>query len=269
MSCWMRLRWTMRLSLLAAWCSCVVGRKLKVRSGFQFRLPRAGRVFLSEKNLERWLQTRISEVAPSSTRGFDMLKASPSSSQEPARRRRIDLCKHALSTMILDIFTAAFVVAVGALGLSCLALGLHSLSHYIETHAVRARVLGLRALIFTAAVQVLVVVLDDVPLSPLLPSLAAVWLHYRAISRPGWPFATTGSTVSRTGTLEALLSLVLLPLCSHIWLMCSHTLSLHAWHKHRYDTLHRPKLPGGRLDWDVDSTEPPSAREMTDRKSVV
>ncbi|ETS62493.1 hypothetical protein PaG_03120 [Moesziomyces aphidis] len=165
--------------------------------------------------------------------------------------------------MILSLLSASFVVCAGAVGLVCLALGLHSLSHYIETHAVRARVLGLRALVFTAIVQVLVVVVDDVPLSPLLPSLAAVLLHYRAISRSEWPFAATSSAGSRSGALEALVSLLLLPLTSHVWLMRSHALSLHAWHKHRYDTLHRPKLPGGRLDWDVDSIEPPGTRDMT------
>ena len=41
--------------------------------------------------------------------------------------------------MILNLLVALFVAAVGAASLFCLALGLLSLSQYIESHAARAR----------------------------------------------------------------------------------------------------------------------------------
>jgi hypothetical protein len=69
-------------------CEC---KKSKAGSGFgfgfRFRLPRAS-VFLAEKNLERWLQTRMSEVARSSTRSSILRKASPQGFQ-PALTRTI------------------------------------------------------------------------------------------------------------------------------------------------------------------------------------
>ncbi|SPO21537.1 uncharacterized protein UTRI_10047 [Ustilago trichophora] len=162
--------------------------------------------------------------------------------------------------MFLNLLTSLFVLAVGAAVLVCLALGLLSLSQYIEAHASQARRLGLRAVYVVTIFQLLVVFVDDVPLLPLLPNIVASSLHYSALSYPTWPF----STASSAHTLwTGIASLALLPLTSHIWLVRNHTLTLHAWHQHRYDTLHRPKLPGGRLDWDVDSTQPPSTREMT------
>ncbi len=70
-------------------CEC---KKSKAGSGFafRFRLPRAS-VFLAEKNLERWLQTRMSEVARSSTRSSILRKASPQGFQ-PALTRTMPSC---------------------------------------------------------------------------------------------------------------------------------------------------------------------------------
>lgn len=163
--------------------------------------------------------------------------------------------------MILTILTASYVVAVGAALLACLALGLLSLSQYIESHASRARRIGLRALLAVTLVQVLVILLDSVPLLPLLPNIVAAALHYLALRDPSWPYSTASSP--SLGLSTSIASLLLLPLTSHMWLVRHHTLSQHAWHQHRFDTLHRPKLPGGRLDWDVTSTEAPATREMT------
>lgn len=167
--------------------------------------------------------------------------------------------------MILTLLTALFVAGVCAAMVACLALGLLSLSHYIESHAARARRLGLRALYLTALLQLLVILLDNVPLLPLSPNILAAVLHYSALSRSDWPFSSsTSSSSSSARTLwTSIVSLVVLPLASHVWLVRHHALSTQAWHQHRYDTLHRPKLPGGRLDWDVDSAEPPALREMT------
>lgn len=162
--------------------------------------------------------------------------------------------------MFLNLLVGVFIAAVGAAVLVCLALGLLSLSQYIESHAAQARRIGLRALYLVTVSQLLVILIDDVPFLPLLPSLIAAGLHFSALSQPRWPFASASSA----GSLWAgIASLVLLPLASHIWLVRHHTLTLHAWHQHRYDTLHRPKLPGARLDWDVRSTQPPAAREMS------
>lgn len=166
-----------------------------------------------------------------------------------------------LKSMLLNLLTAVFLAAVGAALLVCLALGLFSLSQYIEAHAARGRRYGLRALYLVALIQLLLVLIDNVPLLPLLPNLCCAILHYLALSQPNWPFSCSSSPPNSLWT--GLASLVLLPLASHIWLVRHHTLTLHAWHQHRYDTLHRPKLAGGRLDWDVNSTEPPAAREMT------
>lgn len=159
--------------------------------------------------------------------------------------------------MLLDLLTYFFVAAVGVAALTCLALGLFSLSQYIESHAARARRMGLRALYAVAIVQLVIVAFDDVPLLPLLSNLLAIPSHYSALSQPTWPFATSSNALS------SLASLLILPLISHIWLVRHHTLTLYAWHQHRYDTLHRPKLPGGRLDWDVATETPPGQREMT------
>ncbi|KIS71437.1 uncharacterized protein UMAG_12133 [Mycosarcoma maydis] len=162
--------------------------------------------------------------------------------------------------MMLNLLTAIFVVAAGAGLLACLTLGLLSLSQYIEFHASKARRIGLRSLGVIVVVEGLVVFLDDVPLTPLLPALIAASLHYSALRDPFWPYSAASSSL---GLCTSIASLVLLPLTSHIWLVRYHTLSQHAWQTHRYDTLHRHRLPGGRLDWDVASTEPPATREMT------
>lgn len=161
--------------------------------------------------------------------------------------------------MILDLLVALFIAAVGAALLVCLALGLLSLSQYIESHASRARRIGLRALYLGVTLQLLLIWIDDVPLLPLLPSALAATLHHTALRDPTWPY--TGA--SPTSPYAALASLLVLPLASHIWLVRHHTLTSHAWQQHRYDTIHRPKLPGARLDWDVTSAEPPGAREMS------
>ena len=55
--------------------------------------------------------------------------------------------------MLLALLTYFFVSSVGVAALTCLALGLFSLSQYIECHAARARRLGLRALYVVAFVQ--------------------------------------------------------------------------------------------------------------------
>lgn len=161
--------------------------------------------------------------------------------------------------MILTLLTAFFVLSAGAAGVVCLALGLLSLSQYIESHAARARRIGLRLLFSVTLIHLLAVILDDLPLVPLLSTLAASALHYLAFSDPNWPFTSSPSTSS---LVTSLLSLLLLPLTAHIGLVRHHTLTTHSWHQHRYDTLHRPKLPGGRLDWDVTVTAP-KTREMT------
>lgn len=161
--------------------------------------------------------------------------------------------------MILNLLSYLFIISLGAVALLCLAQGLLFLTQYIEAHAARSRRLGIRALSTITVVQLLIIVLDDVPFLPLIPSLSAAILHYRALSTPTWPFATSSSS----GALSSLISLILLPLVSHVLLVRNHTMTAHAWHQHRYDTLQRPKLPGGRLDWDVQSAEPPGAKEMT------
>lgn len=160
--------------------------------------------------------------------------------------------------MILEVLTAFFTLAVGSAALFCLALGLLSLSQHIETHAARARRIGLRILYAITFAQLLIIFVDGVPFLPLLPTLFAGALHYRAFLPPTWPF-----TPSPNNAMESLISLVILPLSSHIYMIRSHTRGARAWHQHRYDTQHRPKLPGGRLDWDVESHEPPGVREMT------
>ncbi|CDR88050.1 uncharacterized protein SPSC_03636 [Sporisorium scitamineum] len=152
--------------------------------------------------------------------------------------------------MILNLLVAFFVVAAGATLLVCLALGLLSLSQYIESHASRARRMGLRALYTITILQLLLTLIDDVPLLPLLPNIAAAAAHYSALGAPTWPYSAPSSTAPWVGIAS------LLPLASHIWLVRHHTLTSHAWHQHRYDTLHRP-------DWDVMSSEPPGAREMS------
>lgn len=157
--------------------------------------------------------------------------------------------------MILALLTGLFIAAAGAALVVCLALGLLSLSQYIESHANRSRRLGLRALYLLIVLQLLLV-LDGVPLLPLLPNLAAAPLHRSALSDPSWPFASTSSLLS------SLASLLVLPLASHILLVRHHTLTSRVWQQHRYDTLHRAKLPGGRLDWDVPDAKP-GVREMT------
>ncbi|KAJ1033215.1 hypothetical protein NDA13_001212 [Ustilago tritici] len=165
--------------------------------------------------------------------------------------------------MLLNILTAFFIAAAAATLLICLALGLLSLSQYIESHAARARRYGLGALYLLTVIQILLVIIDNVPFLPLLPNLISAPLHYTALSHPDWPFSVTPTLSRTTWPWMSLLSLILLPLASHIYIVRHHTLTLHAWHQHRYDTLHRPKLPGGRLDWDVKSTDPPTAGEMT------
>ncbi|CBQ70745.1 conserved hypothetical protein [Sporisorium reilianum SRZ2] len=161
--------------------------------------------------------------------------------------------------MILNLLVALFVAAVGAAALVCLALGLLSLSQYIETHASRARRIGLRALYLITALQILLILVDNLPLLPLLPIILATPLHYSALRDTAWPY----STASATSPWTSIASLLLLPLTSHISLARHHTLTAHAWHQHRYDTHHRPKLPGARLDWDVASPDPPATREMS------
>ncbi|TKY89162.1 hypothetical protein EX895_001693 [Sporisorium graminicola] len=162
--------------------------------------------------------------------------------------------------MFLTLLAALFVAAVGGALLVCLALGLLSLSQYIESHASRARRIGLRALYAIIIMQMLIVLTDDVPLLPLLPSLSTAPLHYSALRDPTWPYSASSSSAN---PWTALASLLLLPLASHIWLVRHHALASHSWHQHRYDTIHRPKLPGARLDWDVASLEPPATREMS------
>ncbi|KAF6767316.1 Transmembrane adaptor Erv26 [Kalmanozyma brasiliensis GHG001] len=157
--------------------------------------------------------------------------------------------------MILTLLTGLFVVAAGAALVVCLALGLLSLSQYIESHANRSRRLALRTLYLVLLIQALLV-LDGVPLAPFLPGLAAALLHRSALLDPSWPFSPASSV------LTSLASLLVLPLASHILLIRHHTLTSHTWHQHRYDTLHRAKLPGGRLDWDVPESTP-GQREMT------
>ncbi|SNX82721.1 uncharacterized protein MEPE_01427 [Melanopsichium pennsylvanicum] len=162
--------------------------------------------------------------------------------------------------MFLYILTYVFVASVGIAILVCLALGLLSLSQYIESHSTRARRLGLRLFYLTIFFQLAITVFDDVPFLPLFPASLSAPMHYLALSQSDWPFSTSRSSV---GLYTTIFSLVLLPLVSHIWLVRYHTLTIHAWQRHRYDTLHRPKLPGGRLDWDVDSTQPLPGVEMT------
>lgn len=157
--------------------------------------------------------------------------------------------------MILRLLSLLFAGLSGAGVLVSLALGLLSLSRYIEAQAARSRRIGLYLVYFAVAAQLLIVAVDSVPVAPLLPNLLAQLLHYRALSSASWPYvvANGGHALS-----------FLLPLASHIWLARHHTINTKAWHLHRYDTLRRPKLPGGRLDWDVNpSTSRPQSVEMT------
>lgn len=166
--------------------------------------------------------------------------------------------------MLLKALTLLFVACVGVASLICLALGLLSLSQYMESNAARARRTGLRALYLAIGITLLVTLIDDVPLQPLLPALLAAPIHYIALSHPSWPFTPSSAASPPSTAWSAVSSIALLPLASHVWLVRHHTLTTHAWHQHRYDTIHRPKLPGGRLDWDVvDSANPPGVKEMT------
>ncbi|PWZ03339.1 hypothetical protein BCV70DRAFT_224812 [Testicularia cyperi] len=164
--------------------------------------------------------------------------------------------------MLLKLLSWAFAAAVAIGLLVCIALGLLSLSQYIETHSGRARRLGLNLLYASSVIQIVIVVFDDVPLVPILPNLLASLLHRRALSHTQWPYVTavTGSQVGRLASTAASL---LLPLMSHIWLVRHHTFTARAWSQHRYDTIHRAKLPGGRLDWDIDPTAEPTNAEMS------
>lgn len=158
--------------------------------------------------------------------------------------------------MILRLLSLLFIALSGVGVLLSLALGLLSLSRYIEGQAARSRRIGLYLVYVSVTVQLLIVTVDKVPFAPLLPNLLAHLLHYRALASPTWPYLVAN------GVWTALS--FLLPLASHIWLARHHTINTKAWHLHRYDTLHRPKLPGGRLDWDVNPhTSRPQSIEMT------
>lgn len=213
-------------------------------------------IWLQRKNLEDDLTnfgTRIS-ILSSST---------PTWSLNASRMKGYPYLPNGQVAMLLNILTAFFIAAAAATLPICLALGLLSLSQYIESHAARARRYGLGALYLLTVIQILLVAIDNVPFLPLLPNLISAPLHYTVLSHPDWPFSFTPTPSRTTWPWMSLLSLILLPLASHIYVVRHHTLTLHAWHQHRYDTLHRPKLPGGRLDWDVKSTDPPTAGEMT------
>ncbi|EPQ28354.1 uncharacterized protein PFL1_04181 [Pseudozyma flocculosa PF-1] len=169
--------------------------------------------------------------------------------------------------MLLSLFSYAFALASVVALLFCVALGLLRLCQFIEAHSSQSRRIGLRLLYASLSVQVGIVVLDSVPLWPLLPSLAAGALHLHSLSRPSWPFAAapTNGRDRRQGAwpwswVAPTLSVVL-PLASHMMLTRHHNLVSHTWHRHRYDHARRQRLPGGRLDWDVEP-EVPREREM-------
>ncbi|KAN0061004.1 erv26 superfamily protein [Thecaphora frezii] len=169
--------------------------------------------------------------------------------------------------MFLSLFSLAFAaVSVVAL-LLCVALGLQRACQFIESHASYSRRCGLRLIYASVAIQLGIIIVDSVPLWPLLPSLTANVLHWRSVSRAAWPFAARGANPTNVAPLRwtqaasTVLSLVL-PLASHVMLTRHHNLVSHSWHLHRYDHAHRPRLPGGRLDWDV-APVPPDEREMT------
>lgn len=187
---------------------------------------------------------------------FSNLGRRPCLQPRPIFQRCFPGRRDACTRMILQPLSLLFAASSGAALLLSLALGLLSLSRYIERQSAQARRIGLYLVYASVLLQWLLIIIDHVPWRPMLPTMLAHSLHYRAISEATWPYVSAGS-------LSSGLSLCL-SLLSHVLLARHHTTNTRDWHTHRYDTLHRPKLPGGRLDWDVDpSTSRPQNEEMT------